>query len=120
MHIIDPAHGSPSSQRATIVVLDPSPVSLLTVAGVLDSQGYGCICARTGSAAIEALSMGTVDLLLCDVTDDAAAALEHPHISVVFDYTEDLASLTGIAGSIFMNQPFINVPPYSPGSAGGS
>ena len=76
MHIIDPAPAAEARKRALIVVLDPNPISLLALAGVLDSHGYGCICARTGSAAVEALSMGTVDLLVCDVTDDAAAALD--------------------------------------------
>ncbi len=45
------------------------------MAGVLHSQGYGCVCARDGAAAVQALRMGTQDLLVCDVGDDAAAAL---------------------------------------------
>ena len=56
-------------------MLDPSPFSLLALAGVLHSKGYGCVCARDGGAAIQALDMGTQDLLVCDVGDDAAAAL---------------------------------------------
>lgn len=75
MRIIDQAHQEHSG-NASIVVLDPSPVSLLVLAGVLHTQGYRCVCARTGSAAIEALQMGTQDLLVCDVAEDAAAALE--------------------------------------------
>lgn len=58
------------------MVLDPSPVSLLALAGVLDAQGYACTCARNGDAAIQALGMTQQDLLVCDVADDAAAALE--------------------------------------------
>ena len=57
-------------------MLDPSPISLLALAGVLDNQGYGCICARDGAAAEQALGMATQDLLVCDVGDDAAAALQ--------------------------------------------
>lgn len=77
MHQIDPAHtsGPDRRKRASIVVMDPSPLSLLALAGVLDSQGYGCLCARDGAAALEALRMGPQDLLVCDVGDDAAAAL---------------------------------------------
>ncbi len=40
-------------------------------------------------------------------------------INVTFDYVPP-GSITGVAGSVFANQPFINVPPRSPGSAGGS
>jgi CheY-like chemotaxis protein len=70
------AAGGSTGKRASIVVLDPSPVSLLVLAGVLDNQGYRCICARDGKAAIEALAMGPQDLLVCDVGSDASAALE--------------------------------------------
>ncbi len=75
MRQIDSAHPTGGRKRASIVVLDPSPISLLALAGVLDSQGYACICARDGGAAIGALEMGPQDLLVCDVADDAAAAL---------------------------------------------
>jgi CheY-like chemotaxis protein len=67
--------GRKSGKRASIVVLDSSPISLLALAGVLHSQGYDCVCARDGAAAVQALAMGTQDLLVCDVGDDAAAAL---------------------------------------------
>lgn len=70
--------GQPDSskrKRASIIVLDPSPLSLLALAGVLDSQGYDCICARDGSAAETSLQMGRQDLLVCDVGDDAPSAL---------------------------------------------
>jgi DNA-binding response OmpR family regulator len=49
---------------------------LLALAGVLDSQGHGCICARDRAAATSALTMGRQDLLVLDVGNDAAAALE--------------------------------------------
>ncbi|TWU59269.1 hybrid sensory histidine kinase in two-component regulatory system with EvgA [Rubripirellula tenax] len=77
MHHVEPGHDRPSksSRRASIVVLDAGPISLLTLAGVLDHQGYACICARNGASALEALSMGRQDLLVADVGDDAAAVL---------------------------------------------
>jgi len=76
LHIDTPHSNRSDRQRASIVVLDPSPFSLLVLAGVLDSQGYSCTCARSGDAAIEALGMTRQDLLVCDVADDAASALE--------------------------------------------
>lgn len=75
----DPPHTDSkqeSGKKASIVVLDPSPISLLALAGALHSQGYACICARDGKAALAALEMGAQDLLVCDVGDDAAAALD--------------------------------------------
>ena len=57
-------------------MVDPSPLSLIAVAGVLDYQGYGCVCARNAKAAITALGMGTQDLVVWDVADDAMAALD--------------------------------------------
>ena len=72
---IDPGH-LPQRKRASVVVLDPSPVSLLALAGVLDSQGYSCVCARDPKAAEQALQQAQQDLLVCDVADDAPAALE--------------------------------------------
>ncbi len=75
---IDAGHdaGKPNRKAASIVVLDASPLSLLALAGVLDSHGYGCICARTGDGAIEALSMGRQDMIVADVGEDAAGMLE--------------------------------------------
>jgi CheY-like chemotaxis protein len=75
---INAGHGltSPNTQSVSVVVLDVSPLSLLALAGVLDGHGYGCICARTGDAAIEALAMGRQDMIVADVGDDAAAMLD--------------------------------------------
>lgn len=74
---IDAGHGVGVKRKvASIVVLDASPLSLLALAGVLDGHGYGCICARTGDAAVEALSMGRQDMIVADVGDDAAGMLE--------------------------------------------
>ncbi|GAA5508829.1 hypothetical protein [Novipirellula caenicola] len=79
MHGPDFRHDSPaeaSKKQASIVVVDPSPLSLIATAGVMHSRGYQCICARTADSAIEALKMGNQDLVLWDVADDAAAVLE--------------------------------------------
>ncbi len=69
-------HDPQSPRRASIVVVDPSPISLLALAGVLDSQGYNCICARTAPAALEALQIGPQDLVVWDVGDDAQLVLD--------------------------------------------
>lgn len=73
-----PHTGHPSSKTkpASIVVWDPSPFSLLALAGVMDSRGYRCVCARTAESTIQALDMGPQDLIVCDVAQDAAAALD--------------------------------------------
>ncbi len=78
MHEIQPGHvvASKPSRKASIIVWDASPVSLLTLAGVLDHQGYSCVCARTADSVIQTLSMGRQDLIVADVGDDAAAAIE--------------------------------------------
>jgi DNA-binding NtrC family response regulator len=68
----DPA----SARRASIVVVDPNPISLLALAGALNYQSYSCICARTAAAALEALKMGIQDLVVWDVADDAPLALD--------------------------------------------
>lgn len=74
---IDAGHDVvPKRKAASIVVLDASPLSLLALAGVLDAHGYGCVCARTGDAAVEALSMGRQDMIVADVGDDAAEMLD--------------------------------------------
>lgn len=71
-HITD----GPSAKRASIVVVDSNPISLLALAGALDSQGYSCVCARTPQAASEALKMGPQDLVVWDVADDAQLTLD--------------------------------------------
>ena len=71
------AGNRPTGQfRSTVLVVDSNPLALIALAGVLDSQGYSCICARTLDAAISAMSLGQVDLVVCDVANDAPAALE--------------------------------------------
>ncbi|TWU42485.1 response regulator [Novipirellula artificiosorum] len=69
-------HATPPTKQASIVVVDPSPLSLLATAGVFHYEGYACTCARTAEAAVSALALGTQDLLIWDVADDATAALE--------------------------------------------
>lgn len=62
--------------RGTILVIDSAPLSLIALAGVLDTDGYACICARTPTAATEAQRGDKIDLVVCDVGDDAPAMLE--------------------------------------------
>ncbi len=80
MQKFDSAHGScvrsDARKRASIVVIDPSPLSLIATAGVMDYQGYAVVCARTAQAGTEAFSLGPQDLVLWDVADDAAGALD--------------------------------------------
>lgn len=69
-----PGEAEPKA-RASIVVVDPSPLSLIATAGVLDASGYACVCGRSAKAAGEAMQMGPQDLIVWDVGDDAADAL---------------------------------------------
>lgn len=71
-----PATAASPRRRGTILVVDPGALSLIALAGVLDSQGYTCLCARTPSAARQGSTSETIDLVVCDVGDDAPAALE--------------------------------------------
>ena len=65
-----------SPTPATILVVDPSPITLLGTAGVLDSFGYACYCARDASAALQVPQQSTLDAVVIDVADDAEAALQ--------------------------------------------
>ncbi|MEM9645609.1 MAG: hypothetical protein AAF989_11510 [Planctomycetota bacterium] len=65
-----------SRPSTSVVVIDPSPLSLLATAGVLDQQGWQCVCGRSAQMALESLSMGPQDLFVWDVGDDAVCALE--------------------------------------------
>ena len=80
MRHIDSSHRSPSGRKdakqASILVVDPDPLSLIAMAGVLHTQGYNCTCARTADAAEKALQMARQDLVLWDVADDAAAVVD--------------------------------------------
>lgn len=67
--------GATGKRRGTILVYDNQPLSLIALAGVLDAQGFSCICAKSESAACEAVTAGCLDALVCDVEDDAPEAL---------------------------------------------
>jgi DNA-binding response OmpR family regulator len=75
---IRPDGASPDAgkTRGTILVIDTTPLSLIALAGVLDTDGYSCICARTATAATEAMRMDKIDIVVCDVGDDAPGMLE--------------------------------------------
>ena len=61
---------------ASLLVVDPSPLSLITLAGIFHSQGHRCVCARNAEAALQSLEMGPLDLIVWDVDDDPAHVLE--------------------------------------------
>lgn len=63
-------------QDATILVVDPSPITLLGTAGVLDSFGYACFCARNHDSARQLPEDTQLDAVVIDVGDDAEAALQ--------------------------------------------
>ncbi len=65
-----------SQPAASLLVVDPSPITLLGTAGVLDSFGYTCYCARTSAAALQAAAEHQLDGVVMDVGGDAEAALE--------------------------------------------
>ncbi len=65
-----------NKNRGTILVIDTTPLSLIALAGVLDTDGYACICARTPTAATEAMRLDKIDIVVCDVGDDAPGMLE--------------------------------------------
>lgn len=67
---------SDPSNKATILVVDASPIGVTATAGVLDTQGYDCYCARTAGAAGKAVDSTTIDLMVWDVGDDAMQAIE--------------------------------------------
>lgn len=66
-------HSPPPMAR--VLVFDTRPIRLIATAGVLDSQGYECICAGALSAANIALKDGSFDLIVADVGDDAPEVL---------------------------------------------
>lgn len=64
-----------TGKQASILVVDPQPLSLLALAGVLHSQGFQCVCARDLAAALRANEHGVQDLVIWEIGDDAAATL---------------------------------------------
>ena len=73
-----PAATSASGDRRVgqALVVDANALSLIAVAGVLDSEGYQCVCAKSLDSALAATKMSKFDLVVCDVGSDAQAALE--------------------------------------------
>ncbi len=63
------------ARQASILVVDPAPLSLLAMAGMFHGQNYQCVCARDTATALRAIELGVQDLVVWDVADDAAAAL---------------------------------------------
>ncbi|WP_145351064.1 response regulator [Roseimaritima multifibrata] len=67
----------PGKRSGSVLVYDPNPLSLIAMAGVLDSEGLACHCARSADAALKGVQPpAAIDLLVVDVADDAPAALE--------------------------------------------
>ncbi len=64
------------SHQATALIVDPGPLSLLALAGVLHAQGFQCVCARDTKTALQAIELGVQDLVIWDVADDAVGTLE--------------------------------------------
>lgn len=76
-HVVGPGSKSLRPKRSgRVLVMDASPLSLIALAGVLDAEGFACICARNSDAALKAVQQESQDLLVCDVGDDAPAALQ--------------------------------------------
>lgn len=65
----------PNQSAGQVLVIDPSPLSLLAMAGVLDAEGFSCTCARTVDAAVKAVKHQAQELVVFDVGEDAPAAL---------------------------------------------
>ncbi len=71
------ANAAASSRRVgQALIVDPNALSLIALAGVLDSEGYQCVCAKTWQSALDAHKLSQFDLVVCDVANDAPGALE--------------------------------------------
>ncbi len=75
------------------LVVDPNALSLIAMAGVLDSEGYQCVCAKSLDSALAATKMSKFDLVVCDVGNDAQAAIE---LLVGLRAAEDQADLPAV------------------------
>jgi CheY-like chemotaxis protein len=64
------------TQSATVLVVDASPITLLGTAGVLDSIGYVCYCARNHAAAMQVPAQAELDAVVIDTGDDPDASLD--------------------------------------------
>jgi len=74
-HRVDRPTGGSAANPASVVVADPNPLSLLTLAGILHAQGHHVTCARTASAVTQALESAVQEVIVWEVADDATAAL---------------------------------------------
>ena len=74
MHRTDPP--TTTSSHGSIIVVDSDPASLLTLAGILHSQGYRCVCARSFQSVLESEHLDPTDLIVWDVGDQAPTALQ--------------------------------------------
>jgi len=72
------AHHTPHDRRCSgrILVIDADPISLVAMAGVLDAEGFECLCARSLDAACKAVDAHPLDLVVCDVGNDPSVVLE--------------------------------------------
>lgn len=92
-----------TSKDATILIVDSSPITLLGTAGVLDSVGLACYCARNAEAALKTPAEAELDAVVIDVGDDAEASLdlvqqlrvvcENPDLPVVLLASSEWAGL---------------------------
>jgi DNA-binding response OmpR family regulator len=55
------------NEAALILLIDDDPLTLTSLAAVLDVAGYDCHCVRTPEAAVKAAMNLPLDLILCDV-----------------------------------------------------
>ena len=62
--------------ETTVLVVDANPITLLATAGLMDSHGYGCFCARSNAAALRVPGQTRLDAVVIDIGDDAEGALE--------------------------------------------
>ncbi len=69
-----PGPDRPRVSPGTVLVVDPDPESLLTLAAVFHSQGYRCVCGRDVEAAEQAVAETPYDVFVWDLGDDAAVA----------------------------------------------
>lgn len=90
--------------RASVLIVDPDPVSVTALAAVFDSQGYECYCARSEQAAVKAITQTPIDLIVWDVSDSAEAAigqiglLRQDHAEALADVPIFVIADSGCAG----------------------
>lgn len=91
---LPPADSAAADRRVgQALVVDSNALSLIAIAGVLDSEGYQCVCAKSLDSALAATKMSKFDLVVCDVGQDAQAAME---LLVGLRAAEDQADLPAV------------------------